>query len=66
MKYWDKQPVRFVCCERKQSSNGEGDDGSPTGKLFWCVSIELAEDEEAKDGTTEDEEERAGDSVDID
>lgn len=66
MKYWEGQPVRFVCCERKQSSNGEEDDGSPTGKLFWCVSIELAEDEEAKDGATEDEEERAGDSVDID
>ena len=45
MKYWDKQPVRFVCCERKESLNGKGDSDSPIGKLVWCVSIELAEDE---------------------
>lgn len=38
-KYWDGQPVRFVCCERKKSANtGEGQE--PWGKVYWCVSIE--------------------------
>lgn len=38
MKYWDGQPVRFVCCERKKS------DDDPWGRIFWCVSIGIAED----------------------
>lgn len=37
-KYWDGQPVRFVCCERKLSGSGSGDD--PWGRVFWCISIE--------------------------
>ncbi|KAF9019107.1 DUF1769-domain-containing protein [Hymenopellis radicata] len=37
MRYWDGQPVRFVCCER-----GTGD--QPWGRVFWCLSIE-SEDE---------------------
>ncbi|PFH49904.1 hypothetical protein AMATHDRAFT_62184 [Amanita thiersii Skay4041] len=38
MRYWDGQPVRFVCCERKDSnsSNEEG-----WGRVFWCVVIEM-------------------------
>ncbi|KAF5333866.1 hypothetical protein D9758_017104 [Tetrapyrgos nigripes] len=52
MKYWDGQPVRFVCCERKRtrtSHEGKGevveevekdDDDVPWGKVFWCVAIE--------------------------
>lgn len=43
MKYWDGQPVRFVCCERKEMA-AEGED--PWGALFWCVAIEMGEDEE--------------------
>ncbi|KZP06408.1 DUF1769-domain-containing protein [Athelia psychrophila] len=35
--YWDGQPVRFVCCERP-GTKGE------VGRVFWCVSIELADD----------------------
>jgi hypothetical protein len=73
MKYWDGQPVRFVCCERNpQWQNKKGDSrwstpsgsrrGSPTssgrttpdeepwGRMFWCVAIELADDEELQDG----------------
>lgn len=34
-KYWDGQPVRFVCCERPI----EGDNVSST-TVFWCVAIE--------------------------
>lgn len=41
MKYWDGQPVRFVCCERKGL---EENDGQPWGKILWCVVIELCED----------------------
>ncbi|KAF9488188.1 hypothetical protein BDN71DRAFT_1491209 [Pleurotus eryngii] len=41
MRYWDGQPVRFVCCERK-GEDGEGEE--PWGRIFWCVVIELAED----------------------
>jgi Protein of unknown function (DUF1769) len=36
MKYWDGQPVRFVCCERKRSEAVEG-------RVFWCVAIEIVE-----------------------
>lgn len=43
MRYWDGQPVRFVCCERKEMAV-EGED--PWGALFWCVAIEMGEDEE--------------------
>jgi len=50
MKYWDGQPIRFVCCERKKKPGDvtyvPGDDSEdPWGKIFWCVQIELAEDE---------------------
>jgi hypothetical protein len=38
-KYWDGQPVRFICCER-----GPGEGGAPWGRSFWCITIELAED----------------------
>lgn len=44
MKYWDGQPVRFVCCERKNpDAEGDSDDGVPWGRIFWCVVIELCE-----------------------
>ncbi|KAH9922891.1 hypothetical protein B0H21DRAFT_701400 [Amylocystis lapponica] len=42
MKYWDGQPVRFVCCERVCPGSAE-----PWGRVFWCVVIEQAEDEQA-------------------
>lgn len=40
MKYWDGQPVRFVCCERVKK--GERAD-KPWGRILWCVVIEPAE-----------------------
>jgi len=40
VRYWDGQPVKFVCCQRKNSSAADGED--PWGTLFWCVSIEMA------------------------
>lgn len=43
MRYWDGQPVRFVCCERK-GENEEAEGEEPWGRIFWCVVIELAED----------------------
>lgn len=42
MKYWDGQPVQFVCCERKRTADG----GEPWGRIFWCVAIEMVNDEE--------------------
>jgi len=32
-KYWDGQPVRFVCCQRAQP-------GDAHERVFWCVAIE--------------------------
>ena len=51
MRYWDGQPVRFACCERKQKpENGLRAQGRPSedpwGRIFWCVQIELADDGE--------------------
>jgi hypothetical protein len=40
MRYWDGQPVRFVCCER--SPNGAKGPGDP----FWCVVFEIVTDDE--------------------
>ncbi|EGO03762.1 hypothetical protein SERLA73DRAFT_46390 [Serpula lacrymans var. lacrymans S7.3] len=57
MKYWDGQPVRFVCCERKNSPNSDvvnGDSNEdPWGRIFWCIAIEPAfttEDENVAQG----------------
>jgi hypothetical protein len=48
VRYWDGQPVRFMCCERKSvgagASEGEKDDDVPWGRVFWCVAIELVEE----------------------
>ncbi|GJJ14921.1 hypothetical protein Clacol_009191 [Clathrus columnatus] len=45
-KYWDGQPVRFVCVERqpeRSSDEEEGDDNSDVSedddRMFWCVVI---------------------------
>ncbi|KAG6828176.1 hypothetical protein H0H92_008907 [Tricholoma furcatifolium] len=47
MRYWDGQPVRFVCCERKRDGDdAKNDDGLPWGEVFWCVEIEMGDDEE--------------------
>ncbi|TFK67344.1 DUF1769-domain-containing protein [Pluteus cervinus] len=54
LKYWDGQPVRFVCCERKKAStSGSGSEtelndkaeSDPWGTPFWCVAIEIVDEE---------------------
>jgi len=40
-RYWDKHPVKFVCCERKTGSVADGED--PWGRVFWCVKIEIVD-----------------------
>ncbi|KZV99444.1 DUF1769-domain-containing protein [Exidia glandulosa HHB12029] len=40
LKYWDGQPVSFVCCERDRSGKGPG------AKVFWCVVFEIVPDAE--------------------
>lgn len=54
MKYWDRHPVRFVCCKRKKPGDGERSDGQPTGDLYWIVSIETADESDVhqEDSTT--------------
>ncbi|CCL98221.1 uncharacterized protein FIBRA_00215 [Fibroporia radiculosa] len=44
MKYWDGQPVRFVCCQRINDIERSG--GQPWGRVFWCVVIEPVEDDD--------------------
>ena len=44
MRYWDGQPVYFVCCERAPADKTKT--GQPLGKIFWCVAIEVLEDEQ--------------------
>ena len=51
MHYWDGQPVRFVCCERKRQPDGDGfgegdaESDAPWGRVLWCVAIQLIPDE---------------------
>lgn len=40
-KYWDGQPVRFVCCERRRPDSPE-----PWGRIFWCVTIEMVDEDD--------------------
>jgi len=47
MKYWDRHPVRFVCCKRRKSEDKDRGDGQPTGDIFWIVSIETADESDA-------------------
>ncbi|KAJ3810322.1 hypothetical protein F5876DRAFT_88957 [Lentinula aff. lateritia] len=42
LRYWDGQPVRFMCCERKDS-NVSRLDPEPWGRSFWCVAIEMVD-----------------------
>lgn len=48
-KYWDGQPVRFVCVDRHRVRQ-DGEDGEEEGEgdvdenMFWCVVVEAAED----------------------
>lgn len=39
LKYWDGQPVSFVCCERAPGGKGPG-------RMFWCVVFEVVQDDE--------------------
>lgn len=41
MRYWDGQPVRFVCCERPK--DGTRSKEAPWGRMFWCVAIEMVD-----------------------
>ena len=36
LRYWDGQPVRFVCCERAKGANT---DKQPWGKVLFCVAM---------------------------
>lgn len=48
-KYWDGQPVQFVCCKRHKLPNDEGpgdQEADPWGEIFWCVSIQLEEQDD--------------------
>ncbi|KAG8904259.1 hypothetical protein FRC01_008808 [Tulasnella sp. 417] len=40
-KYWDRQPVRFVCCRR-------GEEGKGPGQVFFAVQFEVPEYEEGQ------------------
>jgi len=42
LKYWDGQPVRFMCCERKKDGD-ISNDSDPWGRSFWCVAIEMVD-----------------------
>ncbi|KDQ13405.1 hypothetical protein BOTBODRAFT_33710 [Botryobasidium botryosum FD-172 SS1] len=41
VRYWDGQPVRFVCCKRSSQGAVPADD-----EMFWCVEIRMAPSED--------------------
>ncbi|KAH8084357.1 hypothetical protein BXZ70DRAFT_570964 [Cristinia sonorae] len=51
MQYWDGKPVRFICCERIQK--GESTGGFPWGRVFWCVALEVAQEESGENKSEE-------------
>ncbi|KAI0732740.1 hypothetical protein C8Q72DRAFT_816797 [Fomitopsis betulina] len=51
MKYWDGQPVPFVCCERLRPGEHLG---QPWGRILWCVVIEAVDEDEGLDVNGED------------
>lgn len=40
-RYWDGQPVRFVCCLRPKQDEGES---VQDARVFWCVAIESVDE----------------------
>jgi len=58
MRYWDGQPVRFVCCERKDPADVQGEDDTPWGRIFWCVAIEQYEEDEEKEEKEEEQQQQ--------
>lgn len=44
-RYWDGQPVRFVCCLRPEEG-GRGRVPVGDARVFWCVAIESVDDED--------------------
>lgn len=46
MRYWDGQPVRFVCCER---ASAPGKDLKGPGNPFWVVVFEAVLDDFEED-----------------
>ena len=60
MRYWDGQPVYFVCCER--STAGRTEDGRPLGRIFWCIAIEVLEGEAKEDDESENDDEESQES----
>ncbi|KAI0676355.1 hypothetical protein C8Q78DRAFT_1157991 [Trametes maxima] len=70
MKYWDGQPVRFVCCDRARRGAGGGGGERPWGRVLWCVVIEPAEGDmpvqvqEKEKEKAEEEERGSGSDVD--
>ena len=45
VKYWNGQPVLFVCCERNADAGGKLAGPSRT---FWCVVFEIVDDVEGE------------------
>ena len=57
LRYWDCQPVRFVCCARARP--GERADGLAWGRVFFCVALECGDGDEDEDDGDEDDGEDA-------
>ncbi|EIW78573.1 DUF1769-domain-containing protein [Coniophora puteana RWD-64-598 SS2] len=68
MRFWDRHPVRFVCCERGRvgtpasAAENLGEGETAYGRVFWCVSFELADDGDEGEGVgrTEERDDVAG------
>ncbi|KAH9962968.1 hypothetical protein BC827DRAFT_1196196 [Russula dissimulans] len=50
MRYWDGQPVRFVCCEHKRGNEdggaGAADSDVPWGRVLCSIAIEVVAEED--------------------
>lgn len=53
MRYWDGQPVKFVCCERVRKGEVQEKGAKPWGRVLFCIVIELASEAECETSSGE-------------
>ncbi|CAG8768115.1 3228_t:CDS:2, partial [Acaulospora colombiana] len=65
LNYWDGQPVRFVCCERRKGADDYGRPLKGPGDPFWVVVFEAVPDDEIEAAKAEQRNGAASEKVSV-